>query len=80
MKKMKIKIAIILFAIISTVWLCMDLVDDKAMFTPDEPLDVTLTLPRHAGATLEDMIIQYSIDNGINYETSLRIAMCESKM
>ena len=26
------------------------------------------------------MIVQYSIDYGINYETSLRIAHCESKM
>jgi hypothetical protein len=64
---------------ISTVWLCMEKINDKTMFIPKQ-LGGNTRLPQHSTTTLEQMIINYSIQNGINYETSLRIANCESKM
>ncbi len=77
---MKIRIAIILLIGLSIIWLSMPKIDDKAIFIPNEPQNATTSLPEHNNATIEQAIINYSIDNNINYEISLRIANCESKM
>lgn len=73
-------IFILTLLIIGTIWLCIELESDKGIKYQLSPQHATTTLPIHSQATLEDAIIQYSIHNDINYETSLRIAMCESKM
>lgn len=77
---MKIRIAIIILIILSIIWLSMPKIDDKAMLIPNEPQNATTSLPEHNNATIEQAIINYSIDNNINYEISLAIADCESKM
>ena len=77
---MKLKIAIILFITIVAVWLGMDKISDRAMLIPNEPQVHATSLPVASNATLEQAIINYSIDNNINYNISLRIADCESKM
>ena len=76
---MKLKIAIILFITIVAVWLCVDKIDEPT-YIQKEVQSVTTSLPVASNATLEQAIINYSIDNNINYEISLRIADCESKM
>ena len=76
---MKLKIAIILFITIVAVWLCVDKIDEPT-YIQKEVQSVTTSLPVASNATLEQAIINYSIDNNINYEISLRIAECESKM
>jgi len=58
----------------------MDKISDEDMFVPNEHQVHATELIRHSNATLEQAIINYSIDNNINYEISLRIADCESKM
>ena len=85
---MKYYIAIIILIILSVVWLSMPKIDDKEMFmpkntqTPHLPYhsNASTSLPEHNNATIEQAIINYSIDNNINYEKSLEIADCESKM
>lgn len=80
---MKDKILIIIFftgLVLAIPSFITELETTKGINTPLPPQNVTTTLPIHSQATLEDTIIQYSIHNDINYETSLRIAMCESKM
>ena len=77
---MKLKIAIILFITIVAVWLSMDKISDGEIFVQTEPQVHATSLPVASNATLEQAIINYSIDNNINYEDSLRIAECESKM
>ena len=76
---MKLKIAIILFITIVAVWLCVDKIDEPT-YIQKEVQSVTTSLPVASNATLEQAIINYSIDNNINYNISLRIAECESKM
>ena len=76
---MKLKIAIILFITIVAVWLCVDKIDEPT-YIQKEVQSVTTSLPVASNTTLEQAIINYSIDNNINYEISLRIADCESKM
>ena len=76
---MKLKIAIILFITIVAVWLCVDKIDEPT-YIQKEVQSVTTSLPVASNATLEQAIINYSIDNNINYNISLRIADCESKM
>ena len=76
---MKLKIAIILFLTIVAVWLCVDKIDEPT-YIQKEVQSVTTSLPVASNTTLEQAIINYSIDNNINYEISLRIAECESKM
>ena len=73
-------IIVLTLLIIGTIWLCIELESDKGIKHQLSPQHATTSLPRHSQATLEQMIVQYSIDYGINYETSLRIAHCESKM
>ncbi len=73
-------IFVLTLLIIGTIWLCIELESDKGIKYQLSPQHATTSLPRHSQATLEQMIVQYSIDYGINYETSLRIAHCESKM
>ena len=73
-------ILILTLLIIGTIWLCIELESDKGIKYQLTPQHATTSLPRHSQATLEQMIVQYSVDNGINYETALRIANCESKM
>lgn len=73
-------IIVLTLLIIGTIWLCIELESDKGIKYQLSPQHATTSLPRHSQATLEQMIVQYSIDYGINYETSLRIAHCESKM
>ncbi len=73
-------IFVLTLLIIGTIWLCVELEQDKGINTHNEDLNSTARLVAANDATLEQMIINYSIENGINYETSLRIANCESKM
>ncbi|NCD07196.1 MAG: hypothetical protein EOL97_13865 [Spirochaetia bacterium] len=73
-------LAILIFILLCSIWLCVPKYDEKAMLIPNHPQNATTSLPEHNNATIEQAIINYSIDNGINYETSLRIADCESKM
>jgi len=58
----------------------MGRVYDKGINTPEIDLKLTVKLVEAQDVSLEQAIIQYSIHNGINYETSIRIANCESKM
>lgn len=73
-------LAILIFILLGSVWLYMPKYNEKGIFIPNEPQNATTSLPEHNNATIEQAIINYSIDNNINYEISLRIADCESKM
>jgi len=90
-RKLKIVInsilAILIFILLGSVWLCMEKYDEKGIFSHFDSQNATTSqlsannrLPQHNNATITEAIINYSIDNNINYEISLRIADCESKM
>ena len=73
-------LAILMFILLGSVWLYMPKYNDKGIFIQNQPQNATTSLPEHNNATIEQAIINYSIDNNINYEISLAIADCESKM
>ena len=80
-------IFILTLLIIGTIWLCIELESDKGIKYQLSPqnattsqLDTNKSLPQHNNATIEQAIINYSVDNNINYEISLRISICESQM
>ena len=90
-RKLKIVInsilAILIFILLGSVWLCMEKYDEKGIFSHFDSQNATTSqlsannrLQQHNNATITEAIINYSIDNNINYEISLRIADCESKM
>jgi len=73
-------LAILMFILLGSVWLYMPKYNEKGIFIQNQPQNATTSLPEHNNATIEQAIINYSIDNNINYEISLAIADCESKM
>lgn len=78
MKKQILPLLLLVFILLISSVLALNI--DKGINTHNEDLNSTARLVAANDATLEQMIINYSIENGINYETALRIANCESKM